>query len=162
MLCRYRGIYIFYNKFFILTYELALAASISWVNIINLFFKFVYVFSSFKIKRYSSYRKILCLFDVNLHRRDFVYFSFNGDWVLRFGIVYGDIVNYTNKVCCIFYSWSTTVDWIVNTLFCNRVPNFWLSFCCLQDLPWGLEGDCNGISFLSYSWCIHRGVNIVC
>ena len=61
LLCRYRGIYIFYNKFFILTLGLGLAASASWVNIINLFFKFAYVFLCFKMKCYSSSSKSVCM-----------------------------------------------------------------------------------------------------
>ena len=40
MLCRYIGIYSFSNTFFILTLRLGIATSASWVNIINLFFKF--------------------------------------------------------------------------------------------------------------------------
>ena len=70
----------------------------------------------------------VCMLDVNLLRRDFVCFSFHSDWISRFGVVCGDIVNYTNKVwCCsiLCSSGATIIDWIVDALVCNRVLNFW-------------------------------------
>ena len=77
------------------------------------------------------------MLDVNLLRRGLVYFSFNSNWISRFGVFWGGIVNYTNEVCCILCSWSNN-SWLnCCTLFCNdRVLNFWWSFCCLQDLSW--------------------------
>ena len=79
LLCRYIGIYIFYNKFFILTQGLGYGMSDSLVNIINLFCKFIYVFLCFKMKYSSSSWKGACMLHVNLLRRDFLYFSFNSD-----------------------------------------------------------------------------------
>ena len=56
-----------------LKYRRRLAKSTSWVNIVNLFFKFVYASLCFKIKFYSSSGKSLCIFEANLLRRDFVF-----------------------------------------------------------------------------------------
>ena len=129
-----------------MTDGLWLATSTSWVNIILVFFKFVYIFLCFKMKRHSSSRKSACMLDAKLLKGNFVYFSFNIDWVSRFAVVCSDIVNYVIKVCCILCSWSTKVDWIVGTLFCTRILNFWWSFCSLMDISWELEEDLNGIT----------------
>ena len=110
-----------------MTDGLWLATSTSWVNIILVFFKFVYIFLCFKMKCYSSSRKSACMLDAKLLKGNFVYFSFNID-------------------CMFLCSWSTKVDWIVGTLFCTRILNFWWSFCCLMDISWELEEDLNGIT----------------